>query len=332
MSKTRMLKRCSAVEGNFSYLVAVIGFLVMMLISSAVVGGMEEGGAPREVVSFLINSLIQFVFLVTAVQPFRLFGSRPTYYYSKIKPKYILFGAIVAVVSIIGFEALALAFNYGLISLGYQATGVVSFGSALAIVLNAVRVILIAPVCEETLLRGSLLSSLGVTCKMSERARIPFMVITCGLLFALLHMNPLQTVYQFLFGCALAYITIRFGNIIIAIVAHAVNNAIGFILSIPVIDGGITAWMNSVFAEWWGVMLWIVVGIVLAIVAFFILRFIGRKFGGLSPVSPTNEAVKEGEFVQADDGGTYGGVIIAGVGAVICLIMWIATLLTSFAV
>ena len=331
--KQRLLKRYSAVEGGFSYVTAVVAFLVMTLIYSAVMGGLEEGTAGYDVVGFLLNTLIQFCFLIAALQPARVLGSRHTYYFAKPRPRECLIAVGLTVVCVIGFDALAVAFTYVLKANGFAGGTIVSFDDPLGIVLSVFRIVLIAPVCEELLFRGSVLSSLGVTGNIPSRRRVSFMVVTCGLLFALIHMNPLQTVYQFMFGCALAYVTVRFANIIPAVIMHALNNAIGFVLSIPAIDGALAVWVTSVMESSYGIAIWLIVGAVLAVLAAFIIRFVGRKFGGHEPISPEpNETRPEEEkfHPSADDGGTLAGLILTSVGALICIVMWVTTLVAGF--
>ncbi len=331
--KPRLLKRYSAVEGGFSYVTAVVAFLIMTLIYLAVMSRFEEGTAGYDVVSFLLNSLIQLCFLIAALQPARVLGSRPTYYFAKPRMRECLIAVGLTVVCVVGFDALAIAFTYALRANGYHGGAVVSFDGPLTIILSVIRVALIAPVCEELLFRGSVLSSLGVTGNISSRRRIPFMVVTCGLLFALIHMNPLQTVYQFMFGCALAYITVRFGNIIPAIIMHALNNAIGFVLSIPAIDGAVSGWVTQVMESGYGIAVWLIVGVALALLAAFAVRFVGRRFGGRDPVSPEppdERASVEKFHPSADDGGTLAGLILISVGVLICVVMWVASLVLGF--
>ena len=326
----KLLKKYSAVEGGFSYVGAVAAFLVVTVIYSFAVGALEEGSAVYEVVSFLFNILIQLCFFAAALLPARNLGSRMTYTFAKPTVRGVVSAAVLTVVCVVGFEGLALAFNYMLSSLGYTGGGIVSMAGALAIVFAVVRTVLAAPVCEELLLRGSVLSSLAVCGTMKRGLRIPFMVAVSGLMFALIHMNPQQAVYQFFFGCALAYVTIRFGSIVPAIIMHALNNAIGIVLSVPAVDGALSGWINGIFASGWGLGVFIAVSAALAVMAALVIRFVGRRFGGLEPESPEPHTGRTEDFENyADDGGTLAGTIMFIVGAVICLIMWVSRLVTG---
>ncbi len=73
---------------------------------------------------------------------------------------------------------------------------------------------------EELLFRGIILN----TCEKSiGTVRTIFVV---GFCFALFHGSPEQTVYQFISGCAFAFIAIRAGSILPSVIMHFINNAL----------------------------------------------------------------------------------------------------------
>ena len=72
---------------------------------------------------------------------------------------------------------------------------------------------------EETLLRGIVLSGI-------KDCGTVAVCLLSGLLFAVLHMNPVQTVYQFICGCLFALIAVRSGSVIPSMIAHFANNAV----------------------------------------------------------------------------------------------------------
>lgn len=51
-------------------------------------------------------------------------------------------------------------------------------------------------------------------------------VLLSGVLFALFHANPAQTLYQFLFGCLLAVLYLRSGSLWNCVIVHFVNNLV----------------------------------------------------------------------------------------------------------
>jgi membrane protease YdiL (CAAX protease family) len=83
----------------------------------------------------------------------------------------------------------------------------------------AIFIIALLPaVFEEVLFRGIILKgilNLGTV----------WAVLSCGILFALFHQNPTQTVYQFINGVVFALLAVRAGSIIPTMIMHFVNNA-----------------------------------------------------------------------------------------------------------
>ena len=331
MNGNKLLKRFSAMEGSFSFFFAVIIYLIVSVLFGLIAKGVDAASEARLVLNFIAGLVVQAGFLASALLPARVLGSRLTYKIKKPTVKICALAVAIAVICVVGFEGLALAFNMTLVGNGYVDTTAVSMTGGLVIALTVIRAVLVAPVCEEVLFRGSVLSSLGVMGSFREKYRVSFMIVTCGLLFALMHMNPMQTVYQFLLGCTLAYVTIRFGSIVPAIIIHLTNNVIGVILSIPAIDTAIGGMLASIFGTAW-IALFIGVGVVLAVAAVLAIRALCRKFGGQTPFSPDKEMRTEGgSFTNsADDSGTLAGIILTAVGALICVAMWLSVLMAGF--
>ena len=104
--------------------------------------------------------------------------------------------------------------------LGYKQTSVPlpsmnNLGELIAVLLS---VALIPALVEEALFRGVILSGLR-DCKEWVA------VILSGVLFSLFHQNPLQTPYQFVYGCILAFVALRTGSIFAPFILHFLNNA-----------------------------------------------------------------------------------------------------------
>ncbi len=86
-------------------------------------------------------------------------------------------------------------------------------------------VIIIAPITEEYVFRGVLLSGLK---RYGER----FAIITTSILFGLIHGNLYQGISVTLFAMVLAYITIKKESILPAIGLHIANNLFSVVMSI----------------------------------------------------------------------------------------------------
>ena len=78
---------------------------------------------------------------------------------------------------------------------------------------------LLPAVIEELLFRGFILKGFLPAGKTAA-------VIASALLFTLFHLNPEQTVYQFLLGVILALVALKTGNILYCMILHFLNNFI----------------------------------------------------------------------------------------------------------
>jgi membrane protease YdiL (CAAX protease family) len=84
--------------------------------------------------------------------------------------------------------------------------------------------ILFAPVLEELLFRGIVLTSL-------KKYNRTFAIIISGIAFGLTHGNLQQAIYTTFVGITLAAVTMRYNSIVPAILSHAILNSMGMALS-----------------------------------------------------------------------------------------------------
>lgn len=88
-------------------------------------------------------------------------------------------------------------------------------------VVLALLVIAVMPaIFEEALFRGVILN----TCEQSLGSIRTIFIV--GFCFALFHGSPEQTIYQFLAGCAFAFLAVRSGSILPSVLMHFINNAL----------------------------------------------------------------------------------------------------------
>lgn len=147
-------------------------------------------------------------------------------------------------------------------------------------------VALLPAVCEELVFRGVILNSI-------KKMGVLFSVLVCGGLFALFHMNPAQTVYQFCCGAVFALIAYRSGSVLPTMLVHFLNNFI-IILS---------AKFGWVFEGTWYTVLTIVSA--LCLIAGLALLILDKK--------------------QEKQRGDVKGFFLGGaVGIIICLVFWIS--------
>jgi len=83
---------------------------------------------------------------------------------------------------------------------------------------------IVAPIIEEVLVRGIILR--GFLMKYSVKKSI----IISALLFAIMHMNPWQSIGAFFIGIILGWLYVKTRSIVPCILAHAFNNSLDFIL------------------------------------------------------------------------------------------------------
>ena len=85
-------------------------------------------------------------------------------------------------------------------------------------------VMLAAPIAEELAYRGILLQ------KSKTAFGIKGCIILNALLFAAMHLNPLQSLYAIPIGMTLAYLAYRYDTVGVSILAHVLNNSISVLL------------------------------------------------------------------------------------------------------
>ena len=93
-------------------------------------------------------------------------------------------------------------------------------------VLGFIDTAILAPVAEELLCRGAIL---GVLLKAMPRR--PWVgIVVSAIIFGLYHMNPVQTVFGFLYGLPLGWLAWRTGSLLPGIVVHVANNTTAILM------------------------------------------------------------------------------------------------------
>lgn len=120
------------------------------------------------------------------------------------------------------------------------------------------RVVILAPVVEELIFRGIILTGF-------RRNYPAFLAIfLSALLFALFHLNPWQLLPTFLLGLLLGYVRLRSGSLLAAIITHALHNGMVFLSVYYQADYEKLSWMqDGITANYWINSILIVVGLVL---------------------------------------------------------------------
>ena len=86
-------------------------------------------------------------------------------------------------------------------------------------VIALIVVAVLPAILEETIFRGIILDGI------KEIGTVAACLLG-GLIFSVFHMNPPQTIYQFICGAAFTLLAIRAGSVWPAVLAHFINNAV----------------------------------------------------------------------------------------------------------
>ncbi len=203
---------------------------------------------------------------------------------------------LITVGVIFGLSELNVWFSEFLSGLGLSVSEVkIPEKSPLFVILTLIFVCVIPAIVEESLFRGVMLSAL------KEKGEI-FAVLMSGALFSLFHMQPVQTLYQFVFGVLFAFISIRYGGILPVMVCHFINNAY-VILNYYFFGISFTGGVK--------ITVTVIALILLGIGLFILFRFTERR----SDVPSKTKSVSVKPFFLS-------GVI----GFIICLSMWFTNL------
>lgn len=260
-----MKRTLSAHGGAAIYLIAILVNLGIQLLGSivlAVVMLLSGNGGVPGFVNYILMAVLQLGFLLS----FRLYTKKTNrgIAFPVRVPKWydMLLCVFAAALSVLCFIFPAQWFALWLEKIGYAFSTDIPLGSALDVTLCVLVTVIIAPVCEELVFRGALLT--GLTKKLGV---LPSVLLS-GLAFSLMHMNPEQTVYQFFMGCACAYLAICSGTVVCPMIVHACNNLIALILEFTG-----TAFLDVFFAGQLAFVLSTVGFLALGITAIY---FIGR--------------------------------------------------------
>lgn len=221
-----MKRTLTASGGAAIYLIAILVNLGVQLLGSValVIAGAVSGKVGvSSVLNYVLMALLQAGFLLTNALFVKKSDRGLAFPVRALKWYDILLGVLAAGICVFCFIFPAQWFAVLLEKIGYNFSTEIPLDGALDVTLCVIVTVIIAPVCEELVFRGALLT--GLTKKFGV---IPSVILS-GLAFSLMHMNPEQTVYQFFMGCACAYLAICSGSVLCPMIVHACNNLIAII-------------------------------------------------------------------------------------------------------
>ncbi len=159
-----------------------------------------------------------------------------------------------------------------------------------------ITTVIYAPIGEEVVFRGAIVYGLKDVNKVLA-------VLLSALLFALMHMSPMQTFYQFVLGCMLAVLVLRGKNVLYTVVAHGVSNIMALVSAfLPLQDIPLfhptTIVIASILLE------------VCLVGVFFILKSINE----CEPEEMLEESTKKDEGIF--------GIVAFALGMIVCGVVW----------
>lgn len=225
--------------------------------------------------------------------------------------KDVLLSVLTAAVCLCCFSWMGEWFALALEAIGYNGA-VININGTLDLVLCLIVTVLVAPVVEETVFRNAL------TNEFRRRHGLIVTVLLSGICFALMHMSPQQTVYQFMLGCACAYTFLRTENVVVPSLIHALSNAVA--IGLNYVDWSIIKppeGQSSVLLN--NPALSVPITLLLAVAGVAIIFFAGKAAGEKQPAF-------EYEFDRES-----GGKASCITALVICGVMWTFSLIGGIA-
>ena len=324
-------KEFTYTDGAAIYLLAILADLGLQLAVSIVFGIAGSQYLKIDWVNIIVSSLLQAAFILCIVLYCRTKSTFPEIGIKKTHSANYALSAAVAVVALICFYCVAVAFDLLLGATGYESSVGFEFTSVPAKILGVFATCIAAPIGEELIFRGALLSGL------KKRFKAPVSVLLSGLAFSLMHMNPEQTVYQFLLGCALAYIALETGSVIPAMIGHATSNLIAVLMELiaPFGNAVNSALEFLVATPWLFALLTVLLFAAGAVALFFMGKFMGRlggkrqerKFDTLPPDESEKTADEETSILKKP---MFGAKTLLITGFVICAVLWGAMLVVGY--
>jgi membrane protease YdiL (CAAX protease family) len=160
--------------------------------------------------------------------------------------------------------------------------------------------VILAPIGEEAVYRCSLTYGFNF-------GKTYVAIILSAFAFAIMHMSPMQTFYQFALGVMLGILVVRTQNVIYPIIAHSTSNILVIILSfIPLPSVPLYNPFTIIIA-----VLALAIGVMLVLI---IMKSIPKREEKISV-----EIVKESSYEKSL------AIFMCVLGVVVCLVCWIST-------
>lgn len=236
------------------YLGAIVTTLVCQLIAALISAGAEKGGAHLTDngdfnTAFMIavqvfNAAYIFVFKKAMKRKFDFSLFRHEETGENVKPSTFIVPVIAAAALMAGMYLPTVWYGYFteyVLTIPPE-TGNIELTTASSMAMMVLASVLFAPVCEETIYRGVLFK--GLKNKYSPLVA----ALLSALAFMLMHMSPVQVVFQFALGFVSAFMIWRSGRLLPSMIFHASSNALALVISFTPLSGalaGCEIWLTQ---------------------------------------------------------------------------------------
>ncbi len=305
--KTANKNKITYLEGSAIFLTMLIANLIAQLFCS-ILNFFLAGKMSETNLNVLFSLIIVLFYAIAIILRYTIREKKVPVsyatYFCAPKPLSAVVSIFVPLITVAGFYLLAGWFSVFLDYIGCNLTTELNFTTAGEWIFGAIVMVIVAPIGEEFVFRGALLS--GLRTVYSETASM----FICALAFSLMHMNPEQTVYQFFLGLVASYSAIKTRNLWTSVIIHSVSNAVALSFYAPsvytVVDSVVATLTNGVFLS-------IISTVLLAVVAVVVIYFAYKlpKITTTVVADLYEPTLKDGRqsFSQADENCSKSGTV-----------------------
>ena len=201
-----------------------------------------------------------------------------------------------------------------------DSAGNINLTTTSSVVMIVIASVFMAPVCEEAIYRGVLAN--GLNKKYGAKKA----VLLCALGFMLMHMSPVQVVFQFALGALSAVIMLKTKRLLPCVMLHASANAAALAVQFEPLGGivnGCVAWLvGSPVAALFITLALLVAG---GALLFVIVRFGYGKSEGNAPEGEIELTPEKVAIAEARD---RDGTMRYFIAIAICAVMFVINLVT----
>lgn len=323
------MREFKAADGSAVYL-KVIVFLLAANIAAGILAAAVQLAAGYDLLGdSLFNYAVMTVFQLgnaaVVLLHIRRKKTRPEIFFGRVRPETPFIGLLAGAVCLFGFYGLAAAFDALLTETGYVGQTGISFDGAGDIACGLIVTVAFAPVCEELVYRGALLSGLKKGCPAAAA------VLLSGLAFSFMHMNPQQTVYQFCLGCGCAALALSSGSVVPAVAAHAVSNLLAVLMEVTPFGGAFSRFIAAISPNAGVTAVWTVGFAAVAAAAVAGLCLLLRRRAPAVSAAPAAEMPAE-ERAPSPDGlfGKNAAKALYACALGLTAVMWVVTLIQGY--